>query len=66
MTEKTIKLSCPQCNGSVIWTDEFPYRPFCSKRCQLIDFGAWANEEHTIGGDSVIDSTSSDDENGFS
>jgi len=66
MTDKIIKLNCPQCKGAVLWTDEFPYRPFCSKRCQLIDFGAWANEEHTISGDSVMDSASSDDENGFS
>jgi len=25
-----------------------PYRPFCSKKCQLIDLGEWANEEKAI------------------
>jgi endogenous inhibitor of DNA gyrase (YacG/DUF329 family) len=24
------------------------YRPFCSERCQLLDFGAWANEEFSL------------------
>ncbi|GAB1265032.1 hypothetical protein NBRC116493_20660 [Aurantivibrio infirmus] len=66
MTDKPSKLNCPQCNETVTWTDDFPYRPFCSKRCQLIDFGAWAKEEHKISGDSVFDSNSSEDENDFS
>jgi len=25
-----------------------PFRPFCSKRCQLIDLGEWAAEEKRI------------------
>ena len=25
-----------------------PFRPFCSKRCQLIDLGEWADEEKRI------------------
>jgi hypothetical protein len=24
------------------------FRPFCSERCQLIDFGAWADEEFSL------------------
>jgi endogenous inhibitor of DNA gyrase (YacG/DUF329 family) len=24
------------------------FRPFCSERCQLIDFGAWADEEFAL------------------
>ncbi len=31
------------------------YRPFCSKRCQLLDLGAWADESHRIGGESAMD-----------
>lgn len=56
------ELKCPQCQRPIVWSDAFPYRPFCCKRCQMIDFGSWANEEHTIAGDSVFDSASSDDE----
>lgn len=29
----------------VPWTQESQFRPFCSKRCQLIDLGEWAEEE---------------------
>jgi len=25
-----------------------PYRPFCSRRCKLIDLGRWLNEEYRI------------------
>jgi endogenous inhibitor of DNA gyrase (YacG/DUF329 family) len=24
------------------------FRPFCSERCKLLDFGAWANEEFAL------------------
>jgi endogenous inhibitor of DNA gyrase (YacG/DUF329 family) len=42
------KVNCPTCNTQVIWAAASEYRPFCSKRCQLIDLGEWANESHTI------------------
>nr|WP_241693475.1 DNA gyrase inhibitor YacG [Endozoicomonas acroporae] len=50
---KTVK--CPQCGKAVKWIPESKYRPFCSERCKLIDFGAWAKEEHTIPGDPAFD-----------
>jgi endogenous inhibitor of DNA gyrase (YacG/DUF329 family) len=56
-----IELQCPQCKAPVQWTDDFPYRPFCSKRCQMIDFGEWAEEKHRIAGDKDVDSSSSSD-----
>ncbi|WP_407333228.1 DNA gyrase inhibitor YacG [Enterovibrio sp. 27052020O] len=34
----------------VVWGEVSPYRPFCSKRCQLIDLGEWAEEEKRIPG----------------
>jgi endogenous inhibitor of DNA gyrase (YacG/DUF329 family) len=37
----------------VKWTSGNAYRPFCSERCKLIDLGAWADEQHSIPGDSV-------------
>ena len=24
------------------------YRPFCSERCKLLDFGAWVDEEYNL------------------
>ena len=38
---------CPNCGKPVEWKDN-PARPFCSERCKLIDFGAWANEEYSV------------------
>ncbi|KGQ69862.1 DNA gyrase inhibitor [Chelonobacter oris] len=44
---------CPICHKSVEWSENSPYRPFCSKRCQLIDLGEWANEEKSIPSDTA-------------
>ena len=41
-------VKCPTCAKTVSWNEESPFRPFCSKRCQLIDLGEWANEEKRI------------------
>lgn len=61
-TNQPAELDCPQCGNKVEWTEEFPYRPFCSKRCQMIDFGEWANEKHRIAGDPAFDGISEDDD----
>ena len=41
-------VNCPTCQKTVIWDELSPWRPFCSKRCQLIDLGEWAAEEKRI------------------
>jgi uncharacterized protein len=51
-TEKTI-VDCPTCKKAVAWTEENTFRPFCSKRCKLIDFGDWATERNSIAGEPV-------------
>jgi len=40
---------CPSCKKPVEWKDN-PWRPFCSERCKLIDFGRWAEEEYRVPG----------------
>lgn len=47
MSEETI-VNCPTCGKTVVWGEQSPFRPFCSKRCQLIDLGEWAAEEKRI------------------
>lgn len=47
MSEETV-VNCPTCGRKVIWNETSPFRPFCSKRCQLIDLGEWAAEEKRI------------------
>ncbi|OYY49078.1 MAG: DNA gyrase inhibitor YacG [Methylophilaceae bacterium 17-44-8] len=41
-------VSCPQCGQPAEFSADNPYRPFCSKRCQLVDLGDWANERFRI------------------
>ena len=48
-----MKVNCPTCNKKVEWSAESTYRPFCSKRCQLIDLGEWVDEEKRIKGEPV-------------
>lgn len=43
-----LKVKCPVCKRLVEWTSDYPFRPFCSERCKLIDLGAWATEENRI------------------
>ncbi|MGO2462878.1 MAG: DNA gyrase inhibitor YacG, partial [Serratia proteamaculans] len=40
----TTVVKCPTCGKGVVWGEVSPFRPFCSKRCQLIDLGEWADE----------------------
>lgn len=43
-----ITVNCPTCGKALAWLPENRFRPFCCERCKLIDFGAWAREEHVI------------------
>ncbi len=38
---------CPVCRKKTTW-EENPWRPFCSERCKLVDFGKWVDEEYKI------------------
>jgi len=58
-----IHVKCPHCHSEVLWSTENPYRPFCSKRCKLIDFGDWASESHKIPSELVENSEDFYEEN---
>ena len=45
--------ACPQCRGPVAATTEA--FPFCSKRCQMIDLGAWFREDYRISRPAIQD-----------
>ncbi len=49
-SKKPTVVKCPQCKQDVVWNEKSPHRPFCSKKCQMIDFGEWADEENAIAG----------------
>jgi len=40
-------VKCPTC-GEVVKYENNEFRPFCSERCKLLDFGAWADEQYNL------------------
>jgi len=40
-------VNCPHCGLEIEFAGN-EFRPFCSERCKLLDFGAWADEEFAI------------------
>ena len=50
-TSESRSVLCPRCGKEVRWTSDFPFRPFCSERCKLIDLGQWASEQYRIPAD---------------
>lgn len=54
-------VKCPTCQTDVTWSEQSPFRPFCSKRCQLIDLGEWSMENNKISS-KVADEAPMDDE----
>lgn len=40
-------VKCPYCGNETEYSGN-EHRPFCSERCKLLDFGAWADEEYNI------------------
>jgi endogenous inhibitor of DNA gyrase (YacG/DUF329 family) len=47
---------CPICKKTFADSDENrKYRPFCSRRCQLIDLGNWLGERYAVPGEAAPD-----------
>lgn len=44
-----LKVKCPICKKESLWNNNL-YRPFCSKRCSMIDLGEWADDGYQIEG----------------
>lgn len=40
-------VKCPRCGKEVEYEDN-EFRPFCSERCKLIDFGSWADGDYSL------------------
>ncbi|HWG75929.1 MAG TPA: DNA gyrase inhibitor YacG [Steroidobacteraceae bacterium] len=47
------QLPCPTCGRRIEWSQAYPYRPFCSERCRLIDLGDWLMEKNVIAGETA-------------
>ena len=48
MNRKPRIVICLTCGTHVFWAPDSAWRPFCSERCKLIDFGAWATEQYRV------------------
>ncbi len=46
------KVKCPNCGKKTEYTGN-EFRPFCSERCKLLDFGAWADGEFALPAEST-------------
>jgi endogenous inhibitor of DNA gyrase (YacG/DUF329 family) len=55
-------MKCPTCQQPTTYQNN-PFRPFCSERCKLIDFGAWVNEEYAVPADEPAPSLEEADRN---
>ena len=40
-------VKCPTCHRETEYTGN-EFRPFCSERCKLIDFGEWADGKYAL------------------
>lgn len=38
---------CPICRTPIRWEGN-SYRPFCSRRCQLVDLNGWFTEQYRV------------------
>ena len=43
-----MRISCPLCQREDEVADDFAYRPFCSRRCKMIDLGNWLDGVYRI------------------
>jgi uncharacterized protein len=43
-----VQIRCPTCRREDVVADDFQWRPFCSRRCKIIDLGNWLDEVYRI------------------
>ena len=45
---RSMRIRCPTCRREDVVEDDFIWRPFCSRRCKIIDLGNWLEEVYRI------------------
>jgi len=48
MQRKNPQKKCASCGKQIDLSTDAEFRPFCSKRCQMVDLGKWFKEEYSI------------------
>jgi len=59
-TSKKRLVACPTCKQLAEFSPDNAFRPFCSKRCKLIDLGLWASEQYAIPAEAKSDQLADD------
>ena len=54
VSEERPKPTCPICEAPLS-ADSHAFRPFCSRRCKLLDLSRWLGEEYRVAGTPVGD-----------
>ncbi len=57
------KIRCPHCQQETVYSEENPFRPFCSERCKILDLGAWADENYRVPDKENSSSNKNEDQN---
>jgi endogenous inhibitor of DNA gyrase (YacG/DUF329 family) len=57
-----MSIACPSCGKVIRWSPDSPWRPFCSRRCRLLDLGAWIDGTHRIPGEGTARPAEDEDE----
>jgi uncharacterized protein len=55
-----MRIRCPTCHREEDVPDKFQWRPFCSRRCKIIDLGNWLDEVYRVSGQAVPDASEDD------
>ena len=55
-----MRIRCPTCHREEDVPDQFQWRPFCSRRCKIIDLGNWLDEVYRVSGPEVPDASDDD------
>ena len=54
-------MTCPICKKPADLSPRNRFRPFCSKRCQMIDLGTWASGDYKVADSEPADNEHHDD-----
>jgi uncharacterized protein len=45
---------CPRCRQPTSLAPDNPWRPFCTERCRMIDFGDWLTGTNALPGEPLL------------
>jgi uncharacterized protein len=48
VTLSAMQIRCPTCGHTEDVEAQFRWRPFCSRRCKMIDLGNWLDEVYRV------------------